>query len=180
MFLLMFLTLVDRDPNLRLGAAIILGFFAILLSGVALFVLLVALMRKTVRGISNSKSAMRIVSLSALNILPPFMLVGMIVGALEMPYFGRMGIVILVIVIFFALFGLVINFPFVLSSVLFIVIALTMFVHRLFWPAISRPLYKFQAMGVARRPMLFRAISLLLLSAAIGWHQWIWFVVSKL
>lgn len=179
MFLVMFLALIDRDPNLRLGAAIILGFFTILLSGIALFVLLVVLMRKTVRAISRSNSAMRIAGMSAMNILPPFVLIGMIVLALEIPTSGRTQIVIFAMLIFFGLFGLVINFPFVLSAAMFVVVAVTMLVHRLFWPAISRPLYKLQAMGVAKRPMLFRAIGLLLVAASIGWHEWIWFVVSK-
>lgn len=178
MFLLMFLVLLD--PDLRLGAAIFLGVFAILLSGIALFVLLVTLMRKTVRGISRSSSAMRIAGMSALNILPPFVLIGMIVMAIEIPTSGRTQIVIFAMLIFFGVFGLVINFPFVLSAAMFVLIAITMLVHRLFWPGIARPLYRLQAMGVAKRPMLFRAIGLLLLSASIGWHQLIWFVMSKL
>ncbi len=169
------------DPKLRLGAVVILGFIACLVAAVALFVLLVVLMRKTVRTISRSHSAMRIISMSALNILPPVVLIGMIVSAIYMPdWFGRTGTVLFVVFILVGIFGLVVNFPFFLSALMFVLIAITMFVHRLFWPAISRPLYKLQAMGVAKRPLLFRAISLLLVSASIGWHQWIWFVVSKL
>lgn len=179
-FLIMFLALIDRDPNLRLGAAVILGLFAILLAGIALFVLLVAIMRKTVRAISNSNSAMRIVRLSVLNIVPPFVLIALIIGGLELPSSGLAVVAIIALLIMFGIFGLVINFPFVLSALMFVVIAGTMFVHRLFWPAISRPLYKLQAIGVARRPMLFRGISIFLISASIGWHQWIWFIASKL
>ena len=180
LFLVLLVGLGHSDPDVQLGAAIVLAFFAILFSSVALFVFLVALMRRTVRAMSNSNSAMRIVGISVFNVVPPFVLVGMIIGAIEMPYFGRTGIVIMVFVILFGAFGLVINFPFLLSAVMFIVIALTMFVHRLFWPAISRPLYKLQALGVAKRPTLFRAIGVALMSAAVGWNQWIWFIASKL
>jgi len=179
-FLIMFLALLDRDPKMRLGAAVILGFFAILLAGIALFVLLVALMRKTVRSISNSSSAMRIVGLSALNIVPPSLLIVIIIGGIEIPSSRLAVVAIAAILILFGIFALVINFPFVLSALMFVLIAVTMVVHRLFWPAISRPLYKLQAMGIARRPMLFRGISIVLISASIGWHEWIWFIASKL
>ena len=50
---------------------------------------------------------------------------------------------------------------------------------RLFWPAIARSLYKFQEMGVAKRPMLFRAIGFLLTGLLFGKHEWLWFLLSK-
>ena len=77
------------------------------------------------------------------------------------------------------LLGVVFNFSLVLSGLLFLVLALTMLLHRLFWPAIDRPLYKLQALGIAKRPRVFAALGLTLIG--VGWKaEWLKGIVDKL
>jgi hypothetical protein len=179
-FILLTFLIGLTDPKLRLGAAFILSLFFLIFIAEALFCLLVVLMRRTVRAISESNSPMKIIALSLLNILPPFVFPAMMIGVFFLPdSWGRAGIVLMIVFIFVGAFGLVINFPFLLSALVFLFLATTMFIHRLFWPAIARPLYKLQEMGVAKRPLLFRAIGFLMIGAAVGKPEWLWFLLSK-
>lgn len=178
-FILLTFLIGLTDPKLRLGAAFILSLFFLIFIAEALFYLLVVLMRRTVRAISESNSPMKIMALSLLNIVP-LVFPAMMIGAFFLPNsWGRAGIVLTIVFIFVGVFGLVINFPFLLSALVFLFLATTMFIHWLFWPAIARPLYKLQEMGVAKRPLLFRAIGFLLIGVAFGKPEWLWFLLSK-
>lgn len=168
-------------PELRAGALIILGLLFSIFAGVVLFAACVVLMRRTVREISRSSSPMKIAGLSLLNFLPAVILFCMVMGGFYLPnLLGRAQVPTMLGLIALGLFGLILNFAFVLSGIMFVFVAVTMFLHRCFWPGISRPLYKLQAMGVAKRPMLFRAIGGLLVGAAFGKHEWMWSILDKL
>jgi hypothetical protein len=54
-----------------------------------------------------------------------------------------------------------------LAALAFVFLALLLIVHRLFWPAISRPLYFLQGIGIARRGKLFVIIGFALLGYAL-------------
>ncbi len=146
-----------------------------------LFPLFVAIMRVTTRTISKSTSPIQIAKLSLLNISPVLMFYGLIMLALNIPDFlGDYGIGIAICIFIVVLLGISLNMAFILSAAFFVLLGTTMFIHRLFWPAISRPLYKLQALGVAKRPKVFAAIGLILVGLGFGKHEWLWFLVSKI
>lgn len=55
-----------------------------------------------------------------------------------------------------------------LTALLFVVLALVMLIHRLFWPALERPIYTLQRVGIARRSKLLGTIGIILMGLALG------------
>jgi hypothetical protein len=62
----------------------------------------------------------------------------------------------------------------------FVALALVMLAHRVFWPALSRPIYSLQRLGIARRGKLFGTVGSLLIVTAVGGVTWLEKVVEKL
>jgi hypothetical protein len=168
-------------PGLRMGAFVFVAIAFGVVFGVFLFTAFVGIMRATLRTITRSHSPIKIVALSLLNIAPLVTFYGLFELMFSMPvYPGDLGTVVVLSVVVLLFCGVLFNFAFVLSAVLFAVLAILMLLHRLFWPAIGRPLYKLQALGVAKRPRFFAAIGLTLIGAAFGKHEWLWFIMDKL
>lgn len=55
-----------------------------------------------------------------------------------------------------------------LTALFFVVLALIMLMHRLFWPGLERPIYALQRVGIVRRRKLFVIIGVILMSIALG------------
>ncbi|MGH9967800.1 MAG: hypothetical protein ACREBG_08170 [Pyrinomonadaceae bacterium] len=167
-------------PDLRDGSTVILVFAFAFVGAQILFWIFIGLMRSTVRTISQSAVPMKIIGLLLINLAPILFFAAVVYAAWKMPdVFGDIAIGFSLSLFVFALFGVVLNFSFILSSLLFVVLALTMLSHRLFWPAIDRPLYKLQALGIAKRPRIFAALGLVLIG--FGWKaEWLKAIVEKL
>jgi hypothetical protein len=169
------------QPEARTGVLVILVVVAAFVIAIGLFWIFIGLMRLTVRTISQSQSPMKIVGLLLINLTPLILFFSLIYLAFEMPdLLGRIGIGISITMLVIAFFGMLFNFAFILSAVLFVCLALTMLLHRLFWPAIDRPLYKLQALGISKRPRVFAAIGLILIGASFGKFDWLKSLIDKL
>jgi hypothetical protein len=55
-----------------------------------------------------------------------------------------------------------------LTALFFVVLALIMLVHRLFWPVLERPIYALQRVGIARRSKLLGIIGIILMGLSLG------------
>lgn len=175
-----FIVAITMEGDARLGAVIILGLFFLFFCGFLLFAVFLGMMRKTVRTISNSTSPMRIVGLSLLNAVPVLFFVTLFaVGMMVSDYLGRSGIWLAVILIFASVLGIAINSAFLLSGAFFVVLSVTMLLHRLFWPAIERPLYKLQALGISKRPRVFATIGVILVGVGFGKFDWLKSLLDK-
>ena len=109
------------------------------------------------------------------------MFYGLIMLALNIPDFlGDYGVGIAICIFIIVVLGLGVNLAFMLSGAFFVLLGTTMLIHRLFWPAISRPLYKLQALGISKRPKVFAAIGLVLVGVGFGKHEWLSFLISKI
>lgn len=167
-------------PELREGSTVILVIAFAFIGSQILVWIFIGLMRSTVRTISQSTSPMKIIGLLLVNLAPIFFFAALVYIAWKMPdVLGDIAIGFSLSIFVFVLFGVVLNFSFILSGLLFVFLALTMLLHRLFWPAIDRPLYKLQALGIAKRPKVFAAVGLALIG--IGWKaDWLKAIVDKL
>lgn len=67
-----------------------------------------------------------------------------------------------------------------LVSLSFIVLALLMGAHRIFWPSLARPIYSLQRLGIAKRSKLLGSVGALLIVGSIGGWPWIEKIVEKL
>jgi hypothetical protein len=168
-------------PEMRKITFMILALAGAVLLALFLFAVFVGIMRTTVRGIAGSESPMKIVGLLLLNLAAPLVFYWLFEMAFAVPdSFGNFGMAVTALLLVVVVFGVVFNFAFVLIAVAFVCLAILMLLHRLFWPAISRPLYKLQALGISKRPRVFAAIGLILVGLGFGKHEWLWFLVSKL
>lgn len=168
-------------PDLRSGALAILVLASAFIVAQSLFWLFVGLMRLTVRTISRSDSPMKIVGWLSVNLVPLLLFSLLTYLAFEMPdAFGHVGIGISLTILVVVFFGVIFNVAFILSGVLFVCLALTMLLHRLFWPAIDRPLYRLQALGISKRPKVFATIGVILIGLAFGKHEWVKSLIDKL
>jgi hypothetical protein len=167
-------------PELREGSNVILVIAFAFIGAQILFWIFIGLMRSTVRTISQSTSSMKIVGLLLVNLAPILFFIGIVYVAWKMPdVFGEIAIGFSLSLFVFALFGIILNFSFILSGLLFVVLAFTMLVHRLFWPVVDRPLYKLQALGIAKRPKVFAALGLALIG--VTWKaEWLKAIIDKL
>ncbi len=146
-------------PGLRMGALIFFVIFLGIIFSIFLFTTFISVMRITLRTIARSQSPIKIVGLSLLNATPLltfYVLFKLLVWWPDRP--GKVAEIGLLVLLVLMICGILFNFAFVLSAVLFVCLAVTMLLHRLFWPAIARPLYKLQALGIAKRPKVFAAI----------------------
>jgi len=66
-----------------------------------------------------------------------------------------------------------------LGTVLFIVLALLMLVHRICWPLLERPIFALQGLGIARRKKLFGTSGIVLIGISLGHTPEVLRVVDK-
>jgi hypothetical protein len=145
------------------------------------FWITLGLMRYSVRTIVKSESALAIVGLLAVNLGPLFFFITQRPLEFTMPVLaGEMGIYIVLLTVLFLVLIVPISFAFVVVGTFFVVLAITMLLHRLFWPAIDRPLYKLQALGISKRPKVFATIGLLLVGIGFGKAEWLKSLLDKL
>jgi len=145
------------------------------------FWITLGLMRYSVRTIVKSESALAIVGLLAVNVGPLFFFITQRPLEFTMPVLaGEIGIHIVLLTVTFLVLIVPISFAFVVTGTLFVVLAITMLLHRLFWPAIDRPLYKLQALGISKRPKVFAMIGLLLVGIGFGKAEWLKLLLDKL
>lgn len=179
-FLVAFFVIGLTTPGAGTGVFLLLGAVVSVIAAFCLFAVFVAIMRGTIRTISTSTSPMKIVGLSSLNATPIVMFYALIMLAFDIPeLLGGLGLVITMCMLLLGVFGIVFNLVFILSAVFFVCLAVTMLLHRLFWPAISRPLYKLQALGIAKRPKVFAAIGVVLTGLGFGKYEWLSSLISK-
>jgi hypothetical protein len=149
--------------------------------GVFLFTGFVSLMRATIRVIIRSESSIKIIGIALLNVAPIVTFYGLLkIARWSDGYSGRFDTLVILFSYMVVLLGIVCNLAFVLSATLFACLATTMLLHRLFWPAIGRPLYKLQALGIAKRPKVFATIGLILVGVGVGKHEWLWAIIEAL
>jgi hypothetical protein len=137
-------------PGLRIVAALVIAIVVGIAFSIFLFTLFISIMRLTLRTIARINSPIKIVGLSLLNAAPLFTFYGLfklIVWWPDPP--GKVAEIGLMVLLVLIICGILFNFAFFLSAVLFVCLAATMLLHRLFWPAIGRPLYKLQALEVS-------------------------------
>lgn len=71
-------------------------------------------------------------------------------------------------------------FP-VLAFMLHLLLVLVMFLHRLLWPFLDRPLYTLQRFGIAHRPRVISGIGTVLLNAGIFFDvKWLLSIIGKM
>ncbi|MEK6408683.1 MAG: hypothetical protein AABN34_17285 [Acidobacteriota bacterium] len=179
MGLLMILSLAI--PGAKVLALVFLVFMLAVVAAMLLFVTCFGIMRITLRSVSQSESPIKITGLTLLNAAP----IASFYGLFEFARFlsdlsGDVAIIVLIITVFVGVCLILFNLAFVLSGLLFVGLAIVMLLHRLFWPSIQRPLYKLQALGIAKRPKVFAAIGLILLGIAFGKQDWLKTIFDKL
>jgi hypothetical protein len=76
--------------------------------------------------------------------------------------------VISTLIIFFFLILTFISIFFLLSATFFVLLSISMFLHRLGWPLIERPIYLLQRNGIVKRHKLTATCGLMLIAAGLG------------
>jgi hypothetical protein len=149
---------------------------------ICLFGSFVAVMRASVRAISNSRSAVKIIALSLINALPLLTFYGLFRLVLFTVEYseGKYTELISIIVLFAVLCAVLFNSVFALSAVAFICLALLMLLYRIFWPVLSRPIYKLQALGIARRNNVLAVLGVVLITASWRGYEFLHLLVDTL
>jgi hypothetical protein len=81
--------------------------------------------------------------------------------------FGWIGVISFSIFFFFVILAFITIF-FLLSATLFILLSISMLLHRLGWPLIERPIYLLQRNGIVKRHKLTAACGLMLITTGVG------------
>lgn len=115
--------------------------------GIALCVMFLELTRRILGHLCQATSVTKIVMILVLNFVPFLLLVGLLYLRTKMkPVFFFDGLVS---------YGFVTNAIPAFTSLLFLAVAVTLVANRAIWPAISRPVYALQDLGVAKRKKFF-------------------------
>jgi len=138
------------------------------------------LMRYSLRVISRAESAIAIVGLMMMNLGPLVFFIHLRNSGLHLSVLpGEIGIHILLLISLLVLLNDFLSIAFVFAGSLFVLLATTMLLHRAFWPAIDRPLYKLQALGISKRPKIFATVGVLLVGIGFGKPEWLKVLVDK-
>lgn len=66
-----------------------------------------------------------------------------------------------------------VNIAFVFATVIFLLFAVILLIHRFLWPSIARPVYRLQQIGTGKRSALFASLGLMLMLIGIGKIEWL-------
>ena len=159
--------------------------FAGMATAFFLFAFFMSFLRGTLRRVSTSTSASRVSLIYFLNAIPLFTFYGLYklliwrfeTAESDTDYWSGVVSLLLMFGVFTGIFS---NLGFALSAIIFVVLASTMLLHRLFWPMLQRPLYALQALGIASRHKLFVALGLAFFTIAIGKYEWLGKVLKQI
>jgi hypothetical protein len=125
-------------------------------------VLFINLTRRMIRWAGNMASVPKLLGVIALNLLLAAFLLGpgLLIARTAFTAKKELYLECIVIVSLLNIFDAVI-------SLLFVLLPLTLLIHRLFWPLMSRPLFEIQYIGTRGRRAILLAIGVALLSASV-------------
>jgi hypothetical protein len=169
------------QPGMEKGAFLFTAIIIGVVFAVFLFATFICIMRSTTKAIAHSTNPMKIIGLTILNAVPVVIFYGLFKLFIFIAHSSdRVAMIMSFLAFIIICCGIMLNLAFILSAALFVCLAVVLLLHHLFWPLIQRPLYKLQALGVAKRPLLFRFIGLTLIGLAFGKHEWLWSIIAKL
>lgn len=161
------------------------------LIGTAFFILFVLCTRLSLKKISKSDSAIKSIFWLLLGCVPLpifYILFNFWIyslrfmssskdGKIESLSKGDLFVVLLLVVIIIAAF---INIAFFFATGLFLLLAVVLFIHRILWPLLIRPIYALQKLGIAKRSKLLGTVGSFLIFVAFGKFEWLEKIIDKL
>ena len=165
-----------------LGCAFLLTAILVgIVFAVFLFAAFICIMRFTTSAIARSTNPVKIIGLTILNVVPVVVFYCLFKLFAFVANFSDRVATIMSFLAFVLMFcGIMLNIAFILSAGLAVSLAVVLLLHHLFWPLIQRPLYRLQALGIGKRPLLIRLVGLTLIGAAFGKHEWLSSIIQKL
>jgi hypothetical protein len=187
------IVLLARSKRHDDAALIVMIITISIVLGVTLFTLFIAIIRKSFQKVSGATSSIKISIIYLLNCMPFFVLYGLfkltlfVLPSLKLSpetnrviMFGDFNssmasfLLLLTICVWF------INGVFVITATIFVGLSVLMILHNLFWPALDRPIYSLQKLGIAKRSKLLGTLGALLIMTALGGATWLEKIVEIL
>jgi hypothetical protein len=172
-------TLYTHSPLMVIAYASGLVYFGLAL-GVICDILFIALARKLLRWMAQQMSNLRLTIVLIVNVFAGLILILpilLIILEYRRAFPGYPELTWYSLVIRTAVTS---NLFILVVAITFVVLTLTMLVHRLFWPSLSRPIYSLQRLGIARRGKLLGTVGGLLVMTAVGGLAWLDKIIERL